>query len=305
MGQARNWTNEEKQYLQDNWGIKSKQTIAKNLNRSLNAIDVMKNRLGLGAFLENGDYVTWNQLQIALGLGLSGSGYKMISWVKNRDFPIHTKRVGSNSFKVVYLEEFWEWAEKNKELLDFSKFEKNSFGAEPSWADDKRKHDFEKLRKYINTPWTKTEDERLRYLLNQYKYSYDDLSKLLRRTNGAIQRRMCDLGIKERPLKADNHIKWTDEDFNRLGDLIKAGYGYELISERIGKSAKAIRGRVYGMYLTENLDKVRMIMGSGNWGINRPDRTISQYNVMNTDERKQVRDLVAKLARMILENDDG
>lgn len=255
MGQARNWTEEEKQYLQDNWGALSKKTIAKNLGRSLNAIEVMKNRLCLGAFLENGDYITWNQLQIALGL--SGSGDKMVSWVHNRNFPLHTKRVDSNSFKIVYVDEFWKWAEKNKDLLDFTKFDENAMGAEPEWVKVKRKHDHEKNRKYISTPWTKTEDEKLNYLLKQFKYSYHELSTMLRRTNGAIQRRMCNLGIKERPLKADNHIKWTDEEKKILIDMIKSGYGYELISERLGKSSKAIRGRVYDNYGSESLDKVR------------------------------------------------
>lgn len=257
MGQAKNWTKEEKQYLEDNWGMLSKQTLAKNLNRSLNAIEVMKNRLGLGAFLDSGDYVTWNQLQIVLGLGKSGSGYKMISWVKNRNFPIRTKRVGNNSFKIVNIDDFWKWAEQNRDLLDFSKFEENAMGVEPNWAKEKRRHDIEKNRKYIKTPWTKTEDEMLKYLLKQYKYTYDDLSKKLRRTNGAVQRRICDLELKERPIKVNNHIKWTDEEKKTLIELIATGYGYELMSEIIGKSAKAIRGRVYAIYGTESLDKVR------------------------------------------------
>lgn len=255
MRQFRSWTEEEKQYLQDNWGLLSKKTIAKNLNRSLNAIEVMKNKLGLGAFLENGDYVTWNQFLIAIGH--DSGGYKMISWVENRNFPIHRKRVGNNTFKIVYLDEFWKWAEANKVLLDFTKFKKNVIGAEPSWAEEKRRHDFERSKKYITTPWTKLEDEKLKRLLKQFKYGYDDLSKVLRRTNGAIQRRICDLGIKERPLKADNHIKWTDNEKKILVDLIVSGNGYELMSERIGKSSKAIRGKVYALYGSENLDKVR------------------------------------------------
>lgn len=111
LGKKRNWRPEEDTYLEDRWGVVSIGGIAKRLNRSENAVIVRSQRLGLGAFLEAGDYVTWNQLQIALGLELSGSGYKMISWVRNRGFPLHSKRVKNNSFRVVYLEEFWEWAE--------------------------------------------------------------------------------------------------------------------------------------------------------------------------------------------------
>ena len=146
MGINRNWTKKEESYLIENWGTISVKTMAKNLRRSENAILVRKCRLGLGAFLENGEYITWNQLQVALGKERSGSGYKMISWVQNRNFPIHTKRVNDNSFKIVYLDEWWEWAEKNMDLLDFSKFEENIIGEEPAWGIEKRQHDFEKSR---------------------------------------------------------------------------------------------------------------------------------------------------------------
>ena len=298
MGKARNWTKKEEEYLIEKWGTVSVKTLSKTLNRSENAIIVRKDRLGLGAFLDNGEYVTWHQLLLALGI-TGGSGYKITSWVKNREFPVHTKRVNSNSFRIVYLEEWWDWAEKNRDLLDFSKFEENVLGVEPEWVKEKRKHDVEKTRKYITTPWTKTEDEKLRRFVTKQKYTYDELSKMMRRTNGAIQRRLCDLGIKDRPIKADNHIRWTEKDFIKLGEMIKAGYGYDLIAENIGKSSKAVRGRVYQMYLTENLDKVRQIMGNGQFGDNRPERKIKQWNNMNTEERIQTREEMIKLAAIL------
>ena len=298
MGLRRNWTKQEEEYLIENWGTLSVGTIAKNLNRSENAVVVRKCRLGLGSFLESGEYITWNQLHIALGIG-TADVYKMISWVRNRGFPIHTKRVNNNSFKVVYLDEWWVWAEKNRDFLDFSKFEENLLGKEPQWVKEKRRHDVEKKHKYITTPWTKTEDEKLLFLVAKQNYTYDDLSKILRRTNGAIQKRLCYLCVKDRPIKVDNHTRWTDYDLYRLGELIKSGYGYDLIAEEIGKSSKACRGRVYQMYLTENLDKVREIMGNGNFGDNRPERTLKQWNTMNTEERIESREELTKLAAII------
>lgn len=298
MGAGKKWKKEDDQYLIDNWGTLSMHTLAQNLNRSEIAVRVRKDRLGLGAFLENGDYITWNQLSNAV-FGSNTGTYRMKSWVKNRDFPLHTKRVENSSFRIVFLDEWWDWAEKNKDLLDFSKFEENLLGMEPEWVKVKRKHDFEKSQKYLKTPWTKTEDDKLKLLVSKQKYTYDDLSKMLRRTNGAIQRRLCDLGVKDRPVKADNHTKWTEEDFKKLGELIKLGYGYDLIAEQIGKSSKACRGRVYQMYLTENLDKVRAIIGDGNFGDNRPERTIRQWNAMNTEERIKCREAMTNLASIL------
>lgn len=289
MRKAANWTEDEKKFLSENWGSLSIDAIMKKLNRSRNAINIMVQRMGLGPFLINGDYVTWNQLLVTLGYAHQGNSYKNVSWIQKRNFPIHTKRVGTNSYKIVYLNEFWDWAEKNRDLLDFSNFEENTLGEEPEWAKQKRKLDFEKNRKYKTTPWTKLEDDKLLRLLQKQQYTYNDLSKMLNRTNGAIQRRVCDLGYKERPVKAPNHTKWTESDFSLLEKLIKEGFSYELMAEELGKSSKAIRGRVYVMYLTENLDKVREIMGNGHWGDNRPERSIKQWNVMDTAERNEAR----------------
>jgi len=277
------WTKKEEAYLKNHWGTTSIKTIAENLGRTENAINLRRAKLGLGSFLEHGEYVTFHQLKRALGT--DRGGYKNISWIRNRDFPVHTKRVNNNSFQVVYLDEWWEWAEKNKDLLDFSRFEENLLGEEPEWVKIKRRHDITKKQKYVTTPWTAADDSRLIHLVKKHKHTYSEISSELRRTNGAIQKRLSDLGVPDRPLKADNHTLWTESDLAQLSYLIKLGYGYELISEEINKSTNAIRGTVYRMYLTENLDKVRELIGNGNFGDNRPERTIKQRNAMNTEER--------------------
>jgi len=291
------WTKKEDVYLKKHWGTTSIKTIAHNLERTENAIIIRHHNLGLGSFLEHGEYVSFHQLKIALGV--DRGGYKNISWIKNRDFPIHTKRVNNSSFQIVYLDEWWEWAEKNRDVLDFSKFEENLLGEEPAWAKIKRRHDIEKNQKYITTPWTAAEDSLLIHLVKKQRYTYSEISSRLRRTNGAVQKRLCELKIPDRPVRADNHTLWTESNLEQLGFLIKLGYGYELISEEIGKSARAIRGTVYRMYLTENLDKVREIMGDGNFGDNRPERTIKQRNAMNTEERIALKESMTSLTAIL------
>ena len=255
MGKRR-WTAEENEYLQENWGIKSIHSLSKNLKRSPNAIIVKARKLKLGAFLQHGEYITYNELIKALGISCS-SGYRNISWIKNREFPVHKKRVKKSTFKVVYIDEFWEWAEKNQSFIDFSSFPENALGGEPEWVKSKRAFDCHKKRNYKRTPWTKAEDDRLKRMLKEFRYTYYDLSRSLQRTDGAIQRRILDLKLKERPLKADNHNKWTDTEYNLLMNLLKSGATYEYMSEKLKKSSKAIRGTVYRMYKTENIDKIR------------------------------------------------
>lgn len=251
----RNWTQEELELLSDNWGTVSIVTIARKLDRTEGAVINKARRIGLGPFLDSSQYVSWNQLLRALGY--KNSSYKTISWIENRDFPIRTKRVKDCSFKVVDIDEFWEWAEQNKAFIDFSRFEEFALGKEPEWVKEKRWHDINRNRKYITTPWTITEDEKLKYLVNQYKYYYSDISRMMRRTESAIQRRCNDLGLKGRPLRRSPHSKWENWQLEMLDELIDLGYSYEYMSEEIGKSTKAIRGKVYVLYGTEILDKVR------------------------------------------------
>ena len=87
------WTPEEERYLEDHWGTVSIPGIAKKLERTVSAIKVRAERLGLGGVLDSGDYVTFNQLMLALTDNAQSYSYQMESWVRRRGFPIHTKRV--------------------------------------------------------------------------------------------------------------------------------------------------------------------------------------------------------------------
>lgn len=98
----RTWTAEEEQYLEDHWGTVSIPGIAKKLERTVSAIKVRAERLGLGGVLDSGDYVTFNQLMLALTDNAQSYSYQMESWVRRRGFPIHTKRVDKCVWRVVY-----------------------------------------------------------------------------------------------------------------------------------------------------------------------------------------------------------
>ena len=100
------WTPEEERYLEDHWGTVSIPGIAKKLGRTVHAVKVRAVRMGLGGMLGSGDYVTFNQLMIALTDNAKSYSYQMESWVRRRGFPIHTKRVDKCVWRVVYLDEF-------------------------------------------------------------------------------------------------------------------------------------------------------------------------------------------------------
>ena len=262
MGLGKNWTKEEEERLAEEWGMYSVDTIAKHLSRSHNAILIKVSRLGLGSHLSNSSMVTLNQLLDALGL--HGGYTERSRKFKAAGLKIHKQRVKDCSFRMVDLEEFWEWAEKNKQLIDFSRFEENALGAEPSWVKVKRAEDFKRGRmvKPRNAKWTEAEERELIRLLRTYRYGWAEIAQKLHRSEGAIQRRIQDLGLKERPLREDPHSVWTDQQLATVHEMILAGSNYENMSLAIGKSVKAIRGKMFALYGTEKLVKVSQMIGA-------------------------------------------
>jgi len=296
--QNKKWTAEEENYLEEKWGALSIPGIAKHLNRTVNAVKIRASRLGLGPVLLGGEYVTLNQLLIAVTGTNAAYSYKMKSWVENRGLPIHTRRVDKCEFRVVYLDEFWQWAEKNRCFLDFSKMEPLALGKEPEWVAEQRKKDFTSFRLQRKDQWTHAEEQELVRLLKQHRYGYAALSNILRRSEGAIQRKCMDLGLKERPVKADSHIPWTDADYQILADGIRCGDSYTVIGQAIGRSEKAVRGKVYYTYFTENADKVRELMGDGKYGTGAPIPTVGQA-LKHTGYRKETAEAISRLVALL------
>lgn len=234
------WTSEELKYLKENWGNVSVGRLAKTLNRTVDAVIVKKDRLGLGNFLDNGDYISYNQLLMALfGLDAQSTYRVNKSWV---GFPVKLKTVNGSKFKIVFLEDFWKWAEENKRKIDFSKMEENILGLEPDWVKRKRKIDIECRMK--TSPWVKAEDLKLERMLLQHKYTYTDLSAEFNRTEDAIRRRIWDLALDIKPVRAKNR-KWTTKEEAILKSMYDEGWSLGKIGQRLGRTGQSVRGKTW------------------------------------------------------------
>ena len=302
MGKGKQWAPEEDAYLSEMWGYVSIDGLGKHLNRSRNAVIGRVRRLGLPPFLESGDYVTMNQLLHALGYG-SVHAYHAKSWVEERDFPMKIKmRSSKASVKVVYLDEFWAWAEKNRSFVDFSRMEPLALGQEPAWVQEQRRIDYRSFAIQRKDRWTEQEDSRLKMLLGLKKYGYAELSEMLARSAGAIQRRISDLGLTDKPVRVPTHGQnsvWTPEHVQILCEGIRNGVSYAILARQIGKSEKAVRGRVYLDYLTENADKVRAMLGDGKWGDGAPLPTVKQ-GIYHSRYRTDTNTDLERLAGLLL-----
>ena len=244
MGQAKNWTPEEIEYLEEKWGSVALKSIAKKLGRSLRAVRLKAHRMGLGDPMLHFDGITVSQLANVLNTSYS----VLKNWIKLYDFPAKEKVfVTELKVLVVKYEDFWKWAKKNKQMLDFSRLEPNLLGPEPDWVEEKRKADQLKKLKIKTTPWTTNDDANLKHMLNAFKYTYTDIARHLSRSEAAVKRRILDLGLKQRPVRRNNHIKYKPEEVELLVSMYESGYDLDTIAERLGKSALGVRGKLERM----------------------------------------------------------
>ncbi len=244
------WSKEEVEYLEMNWSNTSITSMAKKLNRSINAIREKAYNIGLKRYIHSGEYITVNQLMIAIGR--AQSSYTLNKWMK-QGLPIKYRRSVTMKYRVIFIESFWKWAKEHRMLVDFSKVEKNILGDEPTWVKEQRKADVASS-KYRKTPWTKNDDSMLIAMLKCFKYSYRDISVRIKRTEGAIKRRMMDLNIKMRPIKAEIR-DWSEDEVKVVIDLYNKGYRSEVIAEYIDRSSLSINGKIERMIKAELLSK--------------------------------------------------
>ncbi len=234
MGSKPNWTDAEKDYLRENYGDLSIRSLSRRLKRSPQAIRLMAHRLKLGALLDNGDYVSLNQVHQAI-YGSPGCGYTLGIWIRH-GLPYRMQRVEKCQFRVICLDDFWAWAEQHKGLMNFRQFEPNALGLEPAWVDIKRRHDV--AGRPHNQAWSAQEDALLRRLVA--KHTYAELSEQLNRSHGAIKKRLSDLGIAERPIRTASR-KWTAQEHQTLLHLYDSGLSHDAIGRQLGRTGGSVR----------------------------------------------------------------
>lgn len=241
------WSEQDLMYLEERWGSMSIKGIAAHLGRSVTSVKLKAYRIGLGAPSLSYDGITLNQLSLAINVSYS----TLASWAERYDLPIKRKVFAEKeAVWVINYSDFWKWAEANKQMIDFTKIEPLILGPEPKWVEEKRNADLlkqRKIKKGTNQAWTPEEDNILKGMLNAYCYTYPEISDRLKRSEAAVKRRIRDLGLKSRPVRLNNHIKYTKDEVKTIETLLAKGYCLEDIATRINKSAIGIRGKLERM----------------------------------------------------------
>lgn len=243
MADNRLWTAEEIEFLESRWGSMSVKGIANHLGRGIYGVNKKARRLGLGDPRNSTNGITVKRLSTAINVSYS----TMLRWIDKHGFPAKKKLLAyKEKTLIVTYEDFWEWAEQNKKMVNFAKIEPNILGPEPDWVKEKRKADIVSSDRQFDKKWTKEEESRLRGMLNSFSYTYPEIAKILGRSERSLRVKIHELGIKARPVRKD-WKEWTDDEVQTLIDLFEKGYGFNTIAEKIGRSAISCYGKLERM----------------------------------------------------------
>lgn len=227
------WTKREIDYLASNIGFKKWSTIAKKLDRSLSSIKMKAYRENLANSKLNKGTPTATELAETLNVDTK----TVIYWINHFELPA-TKRIAreKRKFWFIDVEEFWEWAEQNKERIDFSKIERNVLIPEPEWLEEEIRNP----SKFLWTPLKETELIRLMSL----KRTHKEISEELGITLNQIRNKLQSLRAQGRLAKTIR-LHWSEKEMNLFYTLEKQGFDDDYIAHELGRDRKQVVDKRY------------------------------------------------------------
>ncbi|WP_300347591.1 hypothetical protein [Clostridium sp.] len=226
---AKRWSVEEEEFLKEWFGKIKIKSIAADLNRSPAAIISKKNKMNLGSSKECREELTANELAEVCNVA---HATVVRTWIKKKGLKATEKIIfRKQKYYLIKISDFWNWAEKNKENINFYFIEKNILGKEPKWVNERRKIGRANAKRFKK--WTNKEDEILKMLLR--KETYEEIGERLGRSKGSVKARVKFLGLTRL------RIEWEDKEIKLLRELNVKGLKAKEISNILARS----QGNVY------------------------------------------------------------
>lgn len=171
----RTWTKKEEQYMCSKYLIQPIEITAKRLKRSVVSVKRKATKLGLNHYLDN-----LGAKSIARCFGCDVS--VVIRWIDKYSLPANEIIYSDKTRYDIDTKQFWEWAQKNKELINWARYELGSLAPEPEWVrGEKNAFQNHNSRKRFS----EQEKSYIRYLLLQGK-SYKEISAMVGRSYNSI-----------------------------------------------------------------------------------------------------------------------
>lgn len=183
---SRRWTSKEDEYISNNFGLVRLDTIARKLGRTERAVEARLNRLGIYGGKNNTGFYSVYELADALCV----DNHTIYLWINKHNLLYKKSYIKSRMFMLIDTDVFWEWAENNKELINWSRVPERVIVPEPEWVSEQRRIDRETIPERSQKYWTDEEDKQLLYLYHNKGLTQEQVGHRLNRSRRAVQRRL-------------------------------------------------------------------------------------------------------------------
>lgn len=235
---AKRWTEDEIDFLVENFGKTSLRNMEIHLCRSKGSITNKAYKMGL-QLKTNQTWFTLTDFCKSTSISRATVQY----WIDHFEFPAKRKKSVTTKYLLIDPEDFWKWAAGNKHLIQWIDFPKYVFGDEPRWVEGARKASRHRINK--RRMWSDRDIKELKYLLSKNKYTYPELAEHLHRSQGAIKRKIYDLGLPW-PVYVNRKTvtPYTEEEIEQAAKLYSEGYPFFEIAKKIGRTESGLRGKL-------------------------------------------------------------
>lgn len=170
------WTESEIFYLKSRYLLQPVKTTAEKLNRSEPSVKQKAKRLGLSHYNDS-----LNAKTVAACFNSDHS--VVLRWIKKFNLPCKKVKCGNQTRYIIDQEKFWKWAEQNKGIINWSKYDQRSLCPEPSWLKDEIKS---YATKNSRKKYTEEEKRRIRVMLRK-GYTYEEIAREVNRSYWGIK----------------------------------------------------------------------------------------------------------------------
>lgn len=172
----REWTEKEVAYLNKKYIYQPVEKTAKALDRTVASVKHKANKLGLNHYT---DFLNAKTIAKCFSSDVA----VVIHWVEKYGLPAKIIMVANNQKRyLIDADDFWKWASKHREIINWSKYEKGSILPEPGWV-------AEQVRSYTTTMHRKKitdmEKERIKIMLRK-GMTYKEIAEQIGRSYNSI-----------------------------------------------------------------------------------------------------------------------
>lgn len=183
----RRWTAAEELYLTRNYLARDLSWISKKLNRTEESLRRKAERMDICIYGRE-------EISAKTLAACFNSDIRVIKrWKEKFNMPCKTVRRGQAVFFLIDVDKFWIWANKNKQHINWSKYELMSLPPEPDWV-KKEKNTYDKVKG--RTPISETDISMIHSLVRR-GFTYKEIGKKIGRTETSVKHIMSKRSRKE------------------------------------------------------------------------------------------------------------